>query len=74
MDKQIEPLWPQLLRYAIALGGTVLATRGALDPSDVQSLASSVEMIVGGAATVGAIGYRVATWAKAQRKVKKAKG
>lgn len=59
--KAMEPLWPQLARYAISIAGTLLASQGYADANDVN--------IIGGALmTIGPPLYRVITTLIARRK------
>ncbi|WP_029002715.1 hypothetical protein [Azorhizobium doebereinerae] len=38
----LETLWPQLVRYAIAMAGTALAARGLGEAADWQALSGAV--------------------------------
>lgn len=56
----MEPLWPQLLRYAISLAGTAVTTYGVMN-------ASEWEVIAGAITAAAPIVYRVVTTMLARR-------
>lgn len=58
-----EPLWPQILRYAISIVGTYLAARGVASEADM-------EVIAGAAVAAAPVVYRVAATLAARWRTK----